>query len=162
MDINRLDFWLTTLSLLLTGYMIYSVMLGRRLPNRPRLPGKKRSVHYRYRGSRQRERVQTGVNVQTRVQERSRHQDAEEASVQRSDERSNVQDSVQHEPVNDTPASDDELRKITLAVTYKLQGSTKQEALERAFAVKKGGTDAWKRASRLFDTAMEGVQASKE
>lgn len=43
--------------------------------------------------------------------------------------------------------------KLLTAIQLKRDGKTKQESIERAFGIKKGGSPAWKRASDLFDAA---------
>lgn len=52
------------------------------------------------------------------------------------------------------PASVHELQALAKALTLHTTGSSKQAALEQAFSCKKGGGEAWARASRLFDQAV--------
>lgn len=51
------------------------------------------------------------------------------------------------------PRSREELFQLTQAIRHKDTGKTKQEAIERAFGVKKGGHEKWKRLSEMFDIA---------
>lgn len=85
------------------------------------------------------------TNARSAVQERSARQGA----------RSGVQDrsSVQPVPGEILPNSREELQQLVAAIGHKRDGKTKQEAIERAFNIKKGGSPAWKRASDLFDAA---------
>ncbi len=79
------------------------------------------------------------------VNARSADQDATFSDVQRS--------SVQAEPAEIDPPNADELRRLALAIRHNAEGATKQQAIETAFGVKKGGSAAWRRASQLFDAA---------
>jgi hypothetical protein len=87
------------------------------------------------------------TNAESRVQERSPHQDA----------RSDVQDRsfVQGVQGEILPNSREELQALIVAIRHKENGKTKQEAIERAFGVRKGGSEKWRRASELFDAATE-------
>lgn len=71
------------------------------------------------------------------------------------DGRSSVQDRSSVQPVHGEilPNSREELQQLVAAIGHKRDGKTKQEAIERAFNIKKGGSPAWKRASDLFDAA---------
>lgn len=60
---------------------------------------------------------------------------------------------VQIQPDDFQPPNVAELRQLGEAIRHKVNGATKQQAVEVAFGVKKGGSEAWKRASRLFDLA---------
>jgi hypothetical protein len=62
---------------------------------------------------------------------------------------------VQAEPPAVPPPTLDELRKLARAIEHNARGANKQQALEEAFQVKKGGSASYRRASALFDLAME-------
>jgi len=85
------------------------------------------------------------TNAEAPVQQRSTQQDAR-SSVQERSAFSGVQGEI-------LPTSREELQQLIAATEHKRSGKTKQEAIERAFGVKKGGSPAWKRASDLFDAA---------
>lgn len=69
---------------------------------------------------------------------------------------SNVQGAnVQAEPPEIAAPTLDELRRLARAIEHNARGANKQQALEEAFQVKKGGSAGWRRASQLFDLAME-------
>ena len=51
------------------------------------------------------------------------------------------------------PPTPDELRQLMRAVTLRAQGRSKQESIETAFAVRKGGAARWQRAYALFAAA---------
>jgi hypothetical protein len=76
---------------------------------------------------------------------RSDHQEAIVQSVQRTN--------VQAEPADFDPPNEDELRMLGVAIRHNATGATKQQSLEMAFGVKKGGSVGWRRASQLFDLA---------
>lgn len=94
------------------------------------------------------------TNARSTVQERSARQDA----------RSGVQDrsSVQPVPGEILAISREEMQQLIAAILHKRDGRTKQEAIERAFGIKKGGSPAWKRASDLFDAATIPVSRYQE
>lgn len=87
------------------------------------------------------------TNASSSVQERSPHQDA----------RSSVQEGARVQGVQGEilPNSREELQQLIAATEHKRNGKTKQESIERAFGIKKGGSPTWKRASDLFDAATE-------
>ncbi len=85
------------------------------------------------------------TNATAPVQERSAEQDAR-SSVQQRSAFSGVQGEI-------LPDSRAELQALVIAIRHKDTGKTKQEAIERAFNIRKGGSPAWKRASELFDAA---------
>lgn len=85
------------------------------------------------------------TNAGSRVQERSGQQDAR-SGVQERSAFSGVQGEI-------LPNSREELQQLITAIGHKRDGKTKQEAIERAFNIRKGGSPAWKRASELFDAA---------
>jgi hypothetical protein len=62
---------------------------------------------------------------------------------------------VQAEPPAVAPPTLDELRKLARAIEHNARGANKQQAIEDAFGCKKGGSTSWRRASALFDLAME-------
>jgi hypothetical protein len=62
---------------------------------------------------------------------------------------------VPSEPPAVAPPTLDELRKLARAIEHNARGGNKQQALEAAFGVRKGGSAGWRRASQLFDMAME-------
>jgi hypothetical protein len=62
---------------------------------------------------------------------------------------------VQAEPPEMPPPTLDELRRLVRAVEHNARGANKQQSIELAFGVKKGGSASWRRASQLFDVAME-------
>ena|GEM_PF-5498609 len=47
----------------------------------------------------------------------------------------------------------DELRRLARAITLRASGRSKQERIEEAFAVHKGGSPRWQRAYALFEAA---------
>lgn len=53
------------------------------------------------------------------------------------------------------PPSLMELRQLAQAVAHNARGATKQQSIELASGVKKGGSAGWRRASQLFDEAMK-------
>jgi hypothetical protein len=61
---------------------------------------------------------------------------------------------VQAEPPEMPPPTLEELRRLVRAVEHNARGANKQQSIELAFGVKKGGSAGWRRASQLFDTAM--------
>jgi hypothetical protein len=46
-----------------------------------------------------------------------------------------------------------ELKQLTSAIEQRSKGATVEEALRVGFGVKKGGSEGYKRAKLLFDTA---------
>lgn len=62
---------------------------------------------------------------------------------------------VQDEPPGIDPPSLTELRQLVQAVAHNARGANKQQSIELAFGVKKGGSVGWRRASQLFDEAMK-------
>jgi hypothetical protein len=62
---------------------------------------------------------------------------------------------VQPEPVDFLPPTLVELRKLARAIEHNARGASKQASIELAFGVKKGGSAGWRRASQLFDEAMQ-------
>lgn len=91
------------------------------------------------------------------LNQRSALQNAEPATVQRS----NVQPERSEQPAidNEPPAeiaisiTPKELTQLADAIRFHAAGQSKQSSLEAAFGISKGGSDGWKRASRLFDQA---------
>ena len=73
--------------------------------------------------------------------------DAAFAEVQRSN--------VQAEPAGLEAPTLQELRQLARAIEHNARGANKQQSLEAAFGVKKGGSASWRRASQLFDEAMK-------
>jgi hypothetical protein len=63
--------------------------------------------------------------------------------------------SVQDEPPGMDPPTLQELRQLVQAASHNARGATKQQSIEQAFGVKKGGSAGWRRASQLFDEAMK-------
>ena len=94
------------------------------------------------------------TNASSSVQERSAHPDA----------RSSVQEGASVQGVHGEilPNSREELQQLVAATEHKRNGKTKQESIERAFGIKKGGSPAWKRASDLFDAATEPMSRYRE
>ncbi len=87
------------------------------------------------------------TNASSSVHERSPQQDAR-SGVQMGSFVQGVQGEI-------LPNSREELQSLIVAIRHKDNGKTKQEAIERAFNVKKGGSEKWRRASELFDAATE-------
>jgi hypothetical protein len=119
-----------------------------RVISRPSRSARRRSV----------QQFKARSRVQNEVRPRSEHQDAERSSVQRS------ASSVQRSAVQplDRPVSMVELQQLGEALRLKFAGEerTKQAAIERAFGITKGGGDEWRRASLLYDQAMQRSSAA--
>jgi hypothetical protein len=62
---------------------------------------------------------------------------------------------VQAEPPGMVAPTLQELRQLARAIEHNARGANKQQSLEQAFGVKKGGSASWRRASELFDEAMK-------
>jgi len=65
---------------------------------------------------------------------------------------------VQAEPPGIDPPTLQELRQLVQAVSHNARGANKQQSIEQAFGVKKGGSVGWRRASQLFDEAMKAPE----
>jgi len=101
-----------------------------------------------YRSRSRRSSPVNGVNA------RSAQQDAVQAPV-------NVQLGVQRSAVPADGAlqvTPNELQQLAESLQLRARGATVQEAIEGGFGVKKGGTEGYKRAKLLFDTATQPPQ----
>jgi hypothetical protein len=58
---------------------------------------------------------------------------------------------------NECPMTSDERVKMVQTMALHRQGKSKRESIETVWGVKKGGSPVWKRASTLFDLAMQGA-----
>src|SRR5215216_5665567 len=65
---------------------------------------------------------------------------------------------VQDEPPGMDPPTLAELRMLVQAAQHNARGANKQQSIEQAFGVKKGGSAGWRRASQLFDEAMKAPE----
>jgi hypothetical protein len=137
--LNRLDFWISVLVLGMLAW--YELRLGRLFGPLAR------GVYAALTSSRA---VQQESDRSNGTQARSAPPNATFSPVPRSN--------VQAEPLAIDPPTLEELRRLCAAVAHNARGANKQQALESAFGVKKGGSVSWRRASALFDEAMKETE----
>jgi len=136
MMLERLDFWLAVIVLGMLAW--YELRLGRLFGPLAR------GLYTVLTSSRAAPPAVQRVNE---LPDRSEAFSAPVRDVQRSN--------VQAEPPGIDPPTLQELRQLVQAVAHNARGANKQQSIELAFGVKKGGSVGWRRASQLFDEAMK-------
>jgi hypothetical protein len=146
MMLERLDFWLAVFVLGMLAW--YELRLGRLFGPLAR------GLYSVLTSSREAPpEVRPRSDRSNDMRERSALPDAIVQDVQRSN--------VQAEPPGMDPPTLQELRQLVQAVAHNARGANKQQSIEQAFGVKKGGSAGWRRASQLFDEATKAPEVER-